>query len=365
MREIKLDLGERSYPIYIGKGLLGAPDLYKALLPPAAQVMVVTNTTVKKHYLGAVKAALADFRVSSYTIPDGESYKTLGTFNDIITELLKARFDRGSWLLALGGGVVGDLTGFAAACYQRGIDFIQLPTTLLAQVDSSVGGKTGVNHELGKNMIGAFHQPRGVIADVATLDTLPAREFSAGLAEVIKYGLIRDPEFFAWLEQNMDAVMARDAGALEHIIERSCVNKAEVVAADEREGGVRALLNLGHTFGHAIETALHYHSWLHGEAVGAGMVMAADLSLRQGWLQPDDVARIQSLVQRAGLKTTLPAKLKGANLRELMAVDKKARDGRLNLILLKGVGRAEVVAEFDEALLQQTLALYTGRGAAA
>ena len=365
MREIKVELGPRSYPIYIGKGILTSRELYASLLPPSAQVMVVTNTTVKKLYLAGVGDALADFRVGSCVIPDGESYKNLSTFNDIITELLKNRFDRGSWLLALGGGVVGDLTGFAAACYQRGIEFIQVPTTLLAQVDSSVGGKTGVNHELGKNMIGAFHQPRGVIADVGVLDTLPAREFSAGLAEVIKYGLIRDPEFFAWLEENMDKVMAREAVALETVIERSCLNKAEVVAADEREGGLRAILNLGHTFGHAIETALHYHSWLHGEAVGAGMVMAADLSVRQGWLQHEDAARIQQLVLRAGLKTALPAKLKGANLRELMAVDKKVRGGRLNLILLKGLGRAEVVPDFDEALLRETLDAYTGKGVAA
>jgi len=362
MREIKVELGPRSYPIYIGKDILTSSELFASLLPPEAQVMIVTNTTVKKLYLPALKDTLAGYTVSTYTIPDGESYKNLATFSDIITELLKGRFDRGSWLVALGGGVVGDITGFAAACYQRGMDFVQVPTTLLAQVDSSVGGKTGVNHELGKNMIGAFHQPRGVITDVAVLDTLPAREFSAGLAEVIKYGLIRDRDFFAWLEEDMDRIMAREADALETVIERSCINKAEVVAADEREGGLRAILNLGHTFGHAVETALHYHSWLHGEAVGVGMLMAADLSVRQGWLQREDAKRIKQLVQRAGLKTALPDRLHGVNLREIMAVDKKSRGGRLKLVLLKDIGRAEVAEDFDEALLRRTLDAFTGRG---
>jgi len=362
MRELKVELGRRSYPIYIGRGILSARELYAGLLPPSAQLMIVTNTTVKKLYLAGVKAALSDYVTSSYVIPDGETYKNLDTLNDIVTELLKNHFDRGCWLVALGGGVVGDITGFAAACYQRGVDFIQIPTTLLAQVDSSVGGKTAVNHEMGKNMIGAFHQPRGVIADTAVLDSLPAREFSAGLAEVIKYGLIRDAEFFAWLEENMEKIMARDADALEHVIELSCRNKAEVVAADEREAGLRAILNLGHTFGHAVETALHYHTWLHGEAVGAGMLMAADLSVRQGWLDAGDAERIRQLLERAGLKTALPPKLHGANLRDIMAVDKKARGGRLNLILLKGIGRAEVVADFDEALLSKTLDAFTGRG---
>lgn len=361
MRTITVELGERSYPIHIGKGILSAPELYGSFIDPASRVMIVTNTTVKKLYLENLRGALSGFDISSCIIPDGESFKNLDTLNNIITELLRNRFDRHCCLIALGGGVVGDITGFAAACYQRGVDFIQVPTTLLAQVDSSVGGKTAVNHELGKNMIGAFHQPRGVIADVGVLNSLPAREFSAGMAEVIKYGLIRDAEFFAWLEDNMDAVMAGDAQALETVIERSCRNKAEVVAADEKESGVRATLNLGHTFGHAIETALHYTYWLHGEAVGLGMIMAADLSARLGHLSGDDVERIRRLIERAGLETRLPGRLKGANLREFMAVDKKVKAGRQTLILLQAVGRAEITSEVDDKLLQQTLDSYAGR----
>jgi len=365
MRTITVELGERSYPIHIGKHILAAPELYGSFIDPVSRVMIVTNTTVKKLYLSRLRDALSGFDTGSCVIPDGESFKNLDTFNNIITELLKNRFDRNCCLVALGGGVVGDITGFAAACYQRGVDFIQVPTTLLAQVDSSVGGKTAVNHELGKNMIGAFHQPRGVIADVGVLSSLPAREFSAGLAEVIKYGLIRDEEFFAWLEDNMDAVMARDAQALETIIERSCLNKAEVVAEDEKESGMRAILNLGHTFGHAIETALHYTYWLHGEAVGLGMVMAADLSARLSYLNDDDVERIRNLVERAGLKTRLPDRLRGANLREFMSVDKKVKAGRLTLILLQAIGRAEINSDFDDALLRQTLDSFAGRKGAA
>lgn len=361
MRTITVELGERSYPIHIGKDILTAKDLYGSLIDPSSKGMIITNSTVKKLYLSKVEEALSDFDVVSYTIPDGESFKNLDILNNIVTELLKRRFDRKSCLVALGGGVIGDITGFAAACYQRGIDFIQIPTTLLAQVDSSVGGKTAVNHELGKNMIGAFHQPRGVIADVSVLESLPEREFSAGLAEVIKYGLIRDAEFFAWLEENMDRVSAREPEALETVIERSCANKAEVVAEDEKESGLRAILNLGHTFGHAIETALRYQVWLHGEAVGLGLLMAADMSARLGYLSQEDVARVHKLVERAGLKIALPDKLKSVDLREFMAVDKKAQGGRLRLILLAAIGRATISDDFDESVLQKTLDAFAGR----
>ncbi|MFM1892207.1 MAG: 3-dehydroquinate synthase, partial [Pseudomonadota bacterium] len=264
-RVLTVDLGTRAYPIYIGAGLCGDPELYRRHIP-SRQVMVVTNETVGPLYLQRVREALAGFELGTVVLPDGEQYKNLEVLNRIFDELLRLRFDRRCTLLALGGGVVGDMTGFAAACYQRGVNFVQVPTTLLAQVDSSVGGKTGVNHPLGKNMIGAFHQPLCVIADTDTLSTLPERELSAGLAEVIKYGLISDPEFFAWLEANMDALRRRDPAALGYAIERSCADKAAVVAADEKEAGQRALLNLGHTFGHAIETGMGYGAWLHGEA---------------------------------------------------------------------------------------------------
>jgi 3-dehydroquinate synthase len=268
---------------------------------------------------------------------------------------LENHFARDCTLVALGGGVVGDMAGFAAACYQRGVAFIQVPTTLLAQVDSSVGGKTGVNHALGKNMIGAFHQPRVVIADTDTLSTLPDRELSAGIAEVIKYGLIRDPEFFAWLETNMEKLLACDTQALTYAIQRSCQNKAEVVAADELESGQRALLNLGHTFGHAIEAGVGYGVWLHGEAVGTGMCMAADLSARLRWLDDASLKRIRALIAAAGLPIRPPASMGPERLRELMAVDKKVKDGRLRLVLMQGIGKALVTAEFDPLKLGETL----------
>ena len=298
IRTLEVDLGDRSYPIYIGSDLLGDTELYRRHLN-SRQVMIVTNETVAPLYLKRVQEALSEFQTASVILPDGEAYKNLETWNLIFDALLGNRFNRSCTLVALGGGVIGDMTGFAAACYQRGVAFIQVPTTLLAQVDSSVGGKTGVNHPLGKNMIGAFHQPRCVIADTASLNTLEQRELSAGLAEVIKYGLIDDPEFFGWLEGNMPRLCERDAKALAHAIERSCRNKARVVAADEREAGQRALLNLGHTFGHAIETGVGYGGWLHGEAVGAGMCMAARLSQRLGWLSAQDLARVEALVEAA------------------------------------------------------------------
>jgi 3-dehydroquinate synthase len=352
---LNVDLGSRSYPIYVGPELIGQPELFRAHVP-GGSVMVVTNETVGPLYLERVRSALAGGRVREYVLPDGEQYKTLEHWRAILDALLINRFDRNSTLVALGGGVVGDITGFAAATYQRGVHFIQIPTTLLAQVDSSVGGKTGVNHPLGKNMIGAFHQPRCVIADTRTLDTLPDRELSAGLAEVIKYGLIRDPGFFAWLEAHMEALLGRDTNALKEAIVRSCRNKADVVAADEREAGQRALLNLGHTFGHAIEAGMGYGTWLHGEAVAAGMALAAALSHRLGWLDAAALERVRSLLARARLPVDPPAGMTPERFLELMAVDKKVLDGQLRLVLLQAIGEAVISADFDPAALHATLA---------
>ncbi|WP_295608205.1 3-dehydroquinate synthase, partial [uncultured Lamprocystis sp.] len=295
MTTLTVSLGARSYPIYIGTGLIADPDHYRPHIQ-GGQVMVVTNETVAPLYLEAACAALTGLRVSTLILPDGEVYKTQDALNRIYDALLAERFSRDCTLIALGGGVIGDMAGFAAASYQRGVAFIQIPTTLLAQVDSSVGGKTGINHPLGKNMIGAFHQPRAVIADTATLNTLSDRELSAGLAEVIKYGLIRDPDFFDWLDTHLMALRDRDPDTLAEAIRRSCENKAQVVAADELENGERALLNLGHTFGHAIETGTGYGNWLHGEAVGVGMCMAADLSARLGWLSAAALQSTRNLI---------------------------------------------------------------------
>ena len=354
MKELKVELGHRSYPITIGKGLLGATELFEKVIH-SSQVMIVSNTTIAPLYLPQLLATLAGFSPLSYVIADGESHKNLTVMNEIVTQLLENKFSRNCTLIALGGGVVGDITGFAAACYQRGVNYIQIPTTLLAQVDSSVGGKTAVNHELGKNMIGAFHQPIAVYSDSEVLDTLPDRELSAGLAEVIKYGLIRDEAFFTWLEKNMQSLIERDDECLQYAIERSCQNKAEVVANDEREQGQRALLNFGHTFAHAIETGLNYRDWLHGEAVGLGMLMAADLSCRSGWIKEKELARIRALLIEAGLPSTLPEQVASSYMRGLMSVDKKAKDGKLFLVMLKGIGNAVVTSEFDENLLQLTL----------
>ena len=347
-------LGDRSYPIYIGQHLIADPRWYQPHIR-GHQVMIVTNETVAPLYLARVEEALAGYQIGRVILPDGERYKTLEVWNLIFDGLLGNRFSRDSTLVALGGGVVGDMAGFAAACYQRGIDFIQVPTTLLAQVDSSVGGKTGINHPMGKNMIGAFHQPGAVIIDTDTLRTLPAREVAAGLAEVINYGLIRDPDFFAWLEERIPALLAEDGEALAWAIERSCRNKAEVVAADERESGQRALLNLGHTFGHAIETGMGYGAWLHGEAVGAGICMAADLSHRLGWFTAEELQRTRALIAAAGLPTAPPPELDAQRFRQLMAVDKKVQDGRLRLVLLKGIGASLVSADYDLTKLDETL----------
>jgi 3-dehydroquinate synthase len=353
-RTLRVELGDRAYPIHIGPGLIGDADLYRPHVA-ASQVMIVSNETVAPLYLAQVRSALSERRVAEVILPDGEVYKDLATLNCIFDALLERRFGRDCTLIALGGGVIGDMAGFAAACYQRGVDFIQVPTTLLAQVDSSVGGKTGVNHAAGKNMIGAFHQPRAVIADTATLDTLPERELAAGFAEVVKYGLIRDPVFFDWLESHTAALRARDPAALAEAIERSCRNKAEVVAADERESGQRALLNLGHTFGHAIEAGTGYGSWLHGEAVAAGMVMAADLSARLGWIGNDALVRIRRVIAGFGLPVQPPAELPAERWLELMAVDKKVQDGALRLVLLRGIGDAVVTRDFGSDALRATI----------
>ena len=354
MKTLNVELGPRRYPIHIGQGLLRESGLLKACIT-GSRVVVVTNTTVAPLYLEPLLQQLLPWNPVKVLLPDGEVYKTLDVLNSIFNVLLENHCDRKTTLIALGGGVVGDMTGFAAATYQRGVPFIQIPTTLLAQVDSSVGGKTGVNHPLGKNMIGAFHQPQCVIVDTDTLNTLPDKELSAGLAEVIKYGLIGNPEFFGWLEQNLDKLLKRDPVALGYAIERSCADKASVVVADEREAGSRALLNLGHTFGHAIETGAGYGAWLHGEAVAAGLCMAADLSRRLGWLSSQDVVRIEKLVQRAGLPTRAPRTLSGTQLRELMSVDKKAEAGKLRLVLPKGFGHAVITADVPPALLAETL----------
>jgi len=353
-RTLTVDLADRAYPIFIGSDLIGDSALYRPHIH-GTQVMIVSNETVAPLYLERVEAALSAYRVASVILPDGEQYKTLGVLDQVYTALLQNRFDRRCTLLALGGGVVGDMTGFAAASYQRGVDFIQVPTTLLSQVDSSVGGKTGVNHPLGKNMIGSFHQPRCVIIDIATLDSLPDRELSAGLAEVIKYGLINDPEFFTWLEQNMARLVARDRDALSYAIERSCSDKAAVVAADERESGQRALLNLGHTFGHAIETGMGYGTWLHGEAVGAGMCMAAAMSAKLGWLSDQQVRRVDRLVAAAGLPVRPPDQVSPERFLELMAVDKKVMNGQLRLVLLQDIGKSVISADFDPEALRNTL----------
>jgi len=354
MQTLRLELGERSYPIYIGSSLLGEKGLLEQHIA-GPRVAVVTNETVAPLYLKQLEESLSDFECISVVLPDGEQYKNLDTLNKIFDKLLETRSDRQVTLVALGGGVIGDMTGFAAACYQRGVAFIQIPTTLLSQVDSSVGGKTGVNHALGKNMIGAFYQPECVLIDTDTLKTLPDEELSAGLAEVIKYGLISDTTFLDWLEQNMEKLLARDDAALAYAIERSCQNKAEVVAEDERETGQRALLNLGHTFGHAIETGSGYGSWLHGEAVAAGMAMAADLSQRMGWLGEDDVKRVTQLLARARLPVCGPDSLTVERYLELMAVDKKTQAGKLRLVLLRELGKAFICDSFDEDKLKQTL----------
>jgi len=355
--DLSVELGARAYPIHIGAGLLDRADLYAPHLGGGA-VAVVTNCAVARLYLDRLERALRAAGARALTrivIPEGEQAKEWQTLDRVFDELLAARCGRDTLLVALGGGVVGDLAGFAAAVYQRGVPFLQVPTTLLAQVDSSVGGKTAINHARGKNMIGAFHQPLAVIADVATLDTLAARELSAGMAEVIKHGLILDADFVAWLEANLGRLLARDRGVLVHAVQRCCQLKAAVVAADERETGLRAILNFGHTFGHAIEAGLGYGQWLHGEAVAAGMVMAAELSARCAGLPSAEVARVRRLVERAQLPARAPA-LEAERLLELMQADKKAEGGQVRFVLLEAIGRAVLRGGIDPALVRQSMA---------
>ena len=354
MQTLKVDLGERSYPIYIGEGLLDQPEL---LAPHIAgrQVAIVSNETVAPLYLQRLTHSLGAYSVLPVVLPDGEAFKNWETLQLIFDALLTARHDRRTTVIALGGGVIGDMAGFAAACYQRGVDFIQVPTTLLSQVDSSVGGKTGINHPLGKNMVGAFYQPNAVLIDTASLKSLPPRELSAGLAEVIKYGLICDEPFLGWLEANVDALRALDQSALTVAIERSCAAKAAVVGADERESGIRATLNLGYTFGHAIETHMGYGVWLHGEAVAAGTVMALEMSARLGWITEQERDRGIRLFQRAGLPVIPPEEMTPADFLEHMAIDKKVIDGRLRLVLLRHIGQAIVTDDYPQEILQATL----------
>lgn len=354
-QQVRIALGERSYDIHIAPGLLDAPAAWSGL-PAAAAALVVTNTTVGPLYAARLKAALAPHyrQVLEVMLPDGEAHKDWQTLNLVFDALLAHGCDRKTVLFALGGGVVGDMTGFAAASYMRGVPFVQVPTTLLAQVDSSVGGKTAINHPLGKNMVGAFYQPVRVVCDLATLATLPARELSAGLAEVIKYGPIADPAFLDWIEANVDALVAREPAALAHAVRRSCEIKAEVVGQDEREAGLRAILNFGHTFGHAIEAGLGYGEWLHGEAVGCGMVMALQLSRRLGLVDAAFVDRVTALIARAGLPTVGPA-LGADRYLALMRVDKKAEAGEIRFVVIEQPGRAAVRAAPD-ALVRQVLA---------
>lgn len=356
--KVVVDLGERSYDISIGAGLLKNTQWLDGVFSDR-QLFLVTNQTIAELYLADLETALSGRVLGQVVLPDGEQYKNLATMGLIYDALLTAKANRDITLVALGGGVIGDMTGFAAATYQRGVDFIQIPTTLLAQVDSSVGGKTGVNHAAGKNMVGAFHQPQSVIIDTQSLVTLPKRELIAGLAEVIKYGLIADREFLDWLQQNMGSLLARDPSALQFAISRSCQNKARVVALDEKESGIRATLNLGHTFGHAIETAMSYSNWLHGEAVGIGMIIAADFSYRLGLLSEDDFSYARSIILDAGLPATIPDGLMSVSeMLSLMSVDKKVKRGQLRLVLLKQLGEAYLDADFSMDLLRATLADY-------
>jgi len=356
VKTLKVELGDRSYPIFIGQGLMGNAELVKPFVK-CQQVLIVTNTTVAPLYLDACKKTFADFNVQSVVLPDGEEYKNLETLNLVFDKLIGDRFDRSCTLVALGGGVIGDMTGFAAAAFQRGVNFIQMPTTLLSQVDSSVGGKTGVNHPLGKNMIGAFHQPQCVVIDTETLNTLEDRQLSAGLAEVIKYGLIQDPEFFEWLENNLEKLLNREPEALSYAIERSCQDKADIVAKDEKEAGLRALFNLGHTFGHAIEAGMGYGNWLHGEGVSAGSMQAVYMSKLLGHLSQADEDRIKAIFERAKLPVVPPsvAEMSNEKYLGLMAGDKKVQAGTVRLVLLKTIGKAYVTGDYPHALLEQTL----------
>lgn len=352
---LNVELGERSYPIYIGQGVLNEQEILGEYID-AQQVLIVTNETISPLYLSSfVDQFPESIVVNTSILPDGEIFKNLENLNKIFDALLENKCNRQVTLIALGGGVIGDMTGFAAACYQRGVNFIQVPTTLLSQVDSSVGGKTGVNHQLGKNMIGAFYQPKCVLIDTAVLSTLPDRELSAGLAEVIKYGAICDLQFFEWLEQNIDALLRRDNVALTYAIKTSCKKKAEVVAKDEKESGIRATLNFGHTFGHAIETQMGYGEWLHGEAVAVGMCLAADLSEKLGWLSAKDNARIRSLCLKANLPIVKPQAMASVDFIKHMKVDKKNVSASIRLVLLKKLGEATIYDCSDETLINEVV----------
>jgi len=355
---LHVELGTRSYPILIGAGLIARAQLFREHLK-ARDVLIVSDTTVAPLYLGSLKASLGGKRIVEVILPDGEAHKTLPNVSRVLDILVANRFARDCAILALGGGVIGDLAGFVAACYQRGVNFVQVPTTLLAQVDSAVGGKTGVNHPGGKNLIGAFHQPVLVVSDTQTLATLPARELRAGLAEVIKYGLIFDAAFFAWLEAHLEQLLTADREALTHVIRRSCEIKAAIVGRDERELAERALLNLGHTFGHALESATSYKEYLHGEAVGAGLVMAAAMSRECAFLAPEAYERVHRLIERAGLPTRARSVTPDAAF-EHMRIDKKVLGGRLRFVLLRGIGEAFVTADYPAPSLSRTLAAHCG-----
>lgn len=353
MQQLQVQLGDRSYPILIGAGLLGEAGLLGQHVR-AHDLLLVTNTTVGPLYAARVHASLPRRRIVDVVLPDGEQHKTLANISAMLDVLVANRYSRDACVVALGGGVVGDMSGFAAACYQRGIDFIQLPTTLLAQVDSSVGGKTGVNHPGGKNLIGAFHQPRAVIADTDTLASLPLRELRAGVAEIIKCAMICDEPFFTWLEESIEPLLELRPDIIAHAVRRSCEIKADIVRRDEREQGDRALLNLGHTFGHAIEAATQYKTWLHGEAVGAGLAMAASFSTHAGLMPAADVARVRALLARAGLATT-SNDVSGADALDAMRIDKKVQQGRMRFVLLRGIGQAFLTSDYPEGALQATL----------
>ncbi len=355
--QVEVDLGSRSYPIYIGQALLSGGELRNLLKAHVRgkQAVIVSNETVNTLYGDAVREALSECEVDTFLMPDGEAHKTLEVFGLVIDFLIENRHNRTSCIIALGGGVVGDLAGFSAAAYQRGIDFVQIPTTLLAQVDSSVGGKTAVNHPGGKNMVGAFYQPNCVVIDTDVLTSLPAREFSAGLAEVVKYGVIADPDLFAWLEANADAIMEKDARALTHIIKRSCEIKADVVAQDERESGIRAILNFGHTFGHAIENLSGYGTWLHGEAVAVGMAMAADFSEKLNLLAQGSAARVVDLLKRFDLPTSLSESVAPEDMIRAMGMDKKVSDGQLRFVVARSIGAVEVTGDYRHEVLAEVL----------
>ena len=357
MNSLTVELGEKSYPIYIGENLFSQQQLLVDLLV-GNQVMIVTNTTVGPLYLKKVLNQLKGFSPIALELDDGEQYKTMDTVNKIFDVLLEHRFSRNSNIIALGGGVVGDITGFAAACYQRGVNFIQIPTTLLSQVDSSVGGKTGVNHPLGKNMIGAFYQPQGVIADTSVFATLPERQLKAGIAEIIKYGLIYDATFLEWLELNLDKIIKHDEIALNYAIQRSCEIKARIVSEDEKESGIRAILNFGHTFGHAIETGCGYGQYLHGEAVSVGMCLALELTYRLERISQDQLVRAINLLQLSGLPTKLPKQLTSDDYIRLMAVDKKNIDGEIRVIVLEKIGQADLPISVNDDLLKKTIEEY-------